>query len=92
MEALFKSLRSWGSEGEDDTTFPDWNVVYEYHDPIEPTSLSYNFAAVLLEVEIILITCAEQTVILNDITQDISKVLGDNSNETVKFYRLDRTR
>ena len=30
----------------------------------------------------------ERTVILNDITQDKNKVLGDENNETVKFHRL----
>ena len=33
----------------------------------------------------------ERTVILNDITQDKNKVLGDENNETVKFHRLVRS-
>ena len=44
-----------------------------------------------LEVVILLNSREEQTVILNDITQDKDKVLGDNSNETVKFHRLNRS-
>ena len=31
----------------------------------------------------------EWTMILNYITQDNNKVLGDESNETVKFHRLE---
>ena len=34
--------------------------------------------------------CREK-VIINDITKDNSKVLGDESKKTVKFHRLDRS-
>ena len=32
----------------------------------------------------------ERTVILNEITQDNNKVLGEDTNKTVKFHRLER--
>ena len=44
--------------------------------------------AVFLEVASLLHYRVEQTVILNNITQDKNKFLGDKSNETVKFHRL----
>ena len=43
------------------------------------------------EVENLLNYRVEWKVILNDITQDKNKVLGYNSNKTVRFYRLDRS-
>ena len=75
-------------EEEDKITFPTWKVVDEYWDPVESTSLSDNFAAVFMEVEILLNSCVEQTVILNGITEDNNKILVDKSNKTVKFHRL----
>ena len=43
------------------------------------------------EVEILLNYHVEQIVILNDINQENNKVLGDESNETEKFHRLERS-
>ena len=43
------------------------------------------------EVEILLNYRVERTVIINDITQDNNKVLGDKSNKTVNFHRLERS-
>ena len=71
-------------------TFPSWKGVDEYRDPDEPTSLSDNFGAVFPEVERLLNSRVEYTVILNDITQDNNKVLGEESNKTFKFCRLER--
>ena len=45
--------------------------------------------AVLLEVENLLNHQVEHTVILNDITQDNNKVLGDKSSKNVKFHRME---
>ena len=53
-EALYASVRSWGTEEEGETTFPYWKGVEEYQDSVEPTSLSANFAAVFPEVVILL--------------------------------------
>ena len=44
-----------------------------------------------LEVTSLLNSCVEQTVILNDITQEKNKVLGDKINKNVKFRRLERS-
>ena len=62
--------------------------VGEYRDPVDPTSLSDNFAAVFPEVTRLLNYRVEWKVILNDITQDKNKVLGDNRNKTSKYHRL----
>ena len=70
--------------------FTDWKAVDEYQYPIESTSLSANFAAVLPEVEILLNSCIEQIVIPNDITQDNSKMMEDKSNKTVNFCIPDK--
>ena len=90
VEALYASIRSWVTKEEDATPFTDWKVVGEYRDPVDPTSLSDNFAAVFTEVTSLLNYCVERTVILNDITQDNNKVLGDKRKKTVKFHRLER--
>ena len=71
--------------------FQIWKGVDEYRDPVKPTSLSDNFVAVFPEVTSLLNDCVEWTVILSEITQDNNKVLGDESNETVKFRRLERS-
>ena len=47
--------------------------------------------AVFLDVANLLNSRVECTVILNDITQDKNKVLGDEINKTVKFQRLERS-
>ena len=44
-----------------------------------------------MEVASLLNYRVERTVIINDITQDNNKVLGDESNKTVKFQRLKRS-
>ena len=76
MKALYASLQSWGTEEEDNTNLPSWKGVDEYRDPVDTTSLSSNFASVLLEVASLPNYRVELTVILNDITQDNNKVLG----------------
>ena len=42
-----------------------------------------------MDVESLLNSHVEHKVILNDITQDYNKVLGENSNKTAKFHTLD---
>ena len=91
MEALYAYIRLWGTEEEDNTPFPYWKGVDEYHELVERTSLSANFAAVFLEAESLLNYHVEHKVILNDITQYKNKVLGDESNKTIKFHRLERS-
>ena len=46
--------------------------------------------AVFLEAAGLLNLRVERTVILNGITKDNNKVLGDKSNKIVKFHRLER--
>ena len=75
MEVLYVSVCSWGTEEYGNILFPSWKGFDKYGDPVEPTSLSANFAAVFPEVERLLNSCVERTVILNDITQDNNKVL-----------------
>ena len=36
MEALYASVRSWGTEEEYIIPFTDWNGVDEYRDPVDP--------------------------------------------------------
>ena len=91
MEALFASIQSLGTEEEVDIPFSYWNRVDEYREPVDPTSLSANFVAVFPEVESLLNSRVGQKVILNDITQDNNKVLGDESKKTSKFHSLDRS-
>ena len=91
MGVLYASLRSWGTEEEDGIPFPDWKGVDESRDPVDPNSLYANFTAVFPEVASLLNYRVEQTVILNDITQDNNKVLRDESNKTVNFHRLERS-
>ena len=91
MEALYASIRSLGTEEEDNITFPYWKVVDDYRYPADPNFLSANFAAVFLEVASLLYPRLELTVILNTITQDNNKVLEDDNNETVKFYKMERS-
>ena len=47
--------------------------------------------SVFPEVSSLINYCVEHTLILNDITQNKNKVLEDESNKTVKFYRLERS-
>ena len=54
IEALYSSVRSWGTEEEGDIPFTSWKGVDEYQDLFDPTSLSANFADVFLEVSILL--------------------------------------
>ena len=75
MEALYTSVRSWGMEEEDGIPFPYWKGVDEYRDPVDPTSLSAKLLALFPELASLLNYRVEQTVILNDITQDNKKVL-----------------
>ena len=78
-------------EEEGNIPFPTWNGVDEYQDPVDPISLLDNFAAAFPEVASLLNSRVEQTVILNDITQDKNKVIVDDSNKTVKSHRLERS-
>ena len=89
MEALYASVQAWGTEEQGDIIFPYWKGVDEYQDSVDPNSLSSRFAAVFPEVASLLKYRVECTVILNEINQDNNKVLGDESNETDKFHRLD---
>ena len=91
MEALYTSVRSWGTEEYKNIYFPSWKGVDEYQDPVDPISLSSNFADVFPEVARLLNSHVERTVILNDITQYNNKVLVDKVKETVKFNRLERS-
>ena len=91
MEALYASIQLWAMEEEYDIPFSIWKGVDEYQEPLDPTSLSANFAAMFLEVASLLNTRVELTVILNDITKDNTMILGDKSNETVKFQRMERS-
>ena len=91
IEALYTSIRSRGTEGEDGIPFPSWKGVAEYRDPVDSTSLSANFADEFPEVESLLNSRVERTVIVNEINQDKNKVLGDEINETVKLHRLERS-
>ena len=91
MEALYASVQSWGTEEKIDIPFSSWKQVDEYREPVDPTSLSANFVAVFPEVESLLNSRVERTVILNDITQYNNKVLGDESKKTSKFHSLDRS-
>ena len=49
MEFLYASLRSWGMEEEDDITFSEFKGFNEYRYPVDPTSLSANFAEKYIE-------------------------------------------
>ena len=91
MEALYESVRSWGTKEGEEIPFTPWKGVDEYQEPVEPTSLSANFSAVFLEVASLLNHRLEWTVILNDITQDKKNILGYKRNETVKFRSLERS-
>ena len=88
---MYASVRSWSTEEEYDIPFPYWKGVDEYRDPVEPNSLSANFAAVFPEFSSLLNSRVERTVILSYINQDNNKVLGDKSNKTVKLHRLERS-
>ena len=76
IEALYAHVRSWGAKEENDIHFPEWRVVNQYRDPIGPTSISSNFAAVFTEVASLLNSLMKRTVILHDITQYSNKVPG----------------
>ena len=69
MEALYASVQSLGKEEEVGITFTSCKGVDEYQDPVEPTSLSANFAAVFPDVASLLNSRVEWTVVLNEITQ-----------------------
>ena len=79
-----------GTYEEYNIPLPSWKGVGDYRDPVEPTSLSSNFAAVILELASLINSRVERTFILNEITQDNNKVPEDNINETIKFHRLER--
>ena len=91
MEALYASVWSWFTEEEDGTLLPNRKGVDEYQDPVDPSSLSDNFAAMFTEVASLLNPRVELPVILIGITQDNNEVLEDEIKETVKFHRLERS-
>ena len=91
MEALYASIRSWGTEEEGNKPSSIRKGVDEYLEPTDPASLSANFAALFPEVASLLNSCIERKVILNEITEDNNYVLGDESNKTVKLHRLGRS-
>ena len=47
IEDLYASVQSWGSEQEGNLPFPSWKGVDEYQYPVDLTSLSANFVAVI---------------------------------------------
>ena len=49
MESLYAYVWAWCMEEEDNINLPYWNVVDEYLNPVEPTLLSANLEAVILE-------------------------------------------
>ena len=75
-------------EEEDAITYTDPKWFEKYRDPVEPTLLSNNFAAVFLYVASLLNSRVELIVILNDITKDTNKVLEDESRKHVKLHRM----
>ena len=70
MEALYDSIRTCGTEEQDNTPFPSCKVVYEYQDTVDLTSLSDEFAALFPEEEILLNACVEWTVMINNTTNE----------------------
>ena len=72
MKDSYVSIWSWGTEEEGGTTLPYQKGVDENWDPFDPTSLSAKFAAVFMQVKILLNYHVEQTVRHNGINQDRS--------------------
>ena len=68
-----------------------WKIwkLYIYQDLVEPTSLPADLSSMFTEVASLLNYRVKQTVIINNITQDKYKVLGDNINKTFKLHRLE---
>ena len=91
MEVVYTSKPSWDTEEEGATNFPSWKGVDEYHYPVEPTLLSANFTAVFTEVASLLNSNVEWKLIINNITQEDNKVLGDKRRKNVKLHRLERS-
>ena len=85
MEALYASVRSWGTEEEYTIPFPDQKGVGEYWDHLDTNLLSANLVAVFLDMTSLLNSHVEITVIQNYITQDNNKLMEDESNKTAKF-------
>ena len=75
----------------DEIPFPTWKGLDEYREPVDPTSLSANFADVFPEVASLINSHVEWAVILNYITQYNNKSLRDERNKTFKLHRLDRS-
>ena len=48
MEALYAFIHSWVTEFYGNIAFPERKGVDKLQDPVEPTSLSVNFAAVFM--------------------------------------------
>ena len=51
MESLHASVQSWIMEEENDLPLTYWEVVHEYQESTDPTSLSDKILAVLSEVK-----------------------------------------
>ena len=77
MEALYTSVRSWGTQEEDGIKLIDWNRVDEYRDPVDPTSLSEKVLVMFPEVPSLINSHVEHIVILNKIIQDSNKALEE---------------
>ena len=90
IEALYAYVLSWVKEEEEDVPFLTCKGVDEYWDPVETTSLSANFSDVFPDMSSLLNYHVERTVIINDITPDKKKVLGDKINKTFRFNRMER--
>ena len=88
MEGTYESMQSLVTEEEDGITFPYWKGFDKYRYHVDPTLLSAKFASMFPEVASLLNYRVERTVIVNGITQDNSKLLGDKSKKTVKFHSL----
>ena len=89
MGALYASLRSWGMEEEGVIPFPDWKGVDEYRDPVDPKSLSSNFAVVFTEVASLLNYHVERTVEGLPVSFPIS-IQGKQDNTKYRSSRNNR--
>ena len=90
MEGTYESMQSLVTEEEDGITFPYWKGVDKYRYHVDPTLLSAKFTTMFPEVASLLNYRVERTVIVNVITKDNNKLLGDKSNKTAKFHSVER--
>ena len=89
MAALYASVRTSEEDEVGFISYPEWKGVEEYHDPIDPSSLSANFADIFPDVSKLLNMRTERAILFNDITQDNNKVLEDENTEMVQFHALE---